>query len=89
MILLNKIEYEAFKELLVDADENDAEFFCDVLNDGARIFGMTDYDLSQQFGASSIVISRWRSGVGAPIPPKRRPIFMFFTKLCNDFILLK
>lgn len=73
-------ELELYLILIRDVDCENNEQFKFLLNRSFELLNLTDGDFTARFACSRPTIERWKSGINAPHPEMRKPIYDFLEK---------
>lgn len=68
---------EKIKNITLPVSEKD---FQDIVSSFIDSGFMTDLELATGFGISRQTVTRWRTGINAPLPLLRQPVFRFLIK---------
>lgn len=72
-----------YKRSLQAANTEDAKLFRSLLDQGMKLLGLIDKDVSHKFGLSRPSVTRWRNGKNAPHPALRGPVYRWLATRTN------
>lgn len=78
-----------YREKCVSSNLMQDDVFCGLVMDGMLLMGLTDIEVSREFGVSDETSKRWRQGSGAPQMDVRRALVSWLAGKAYPFWLLE